>query len=83
VTTRKKDTVRYSERGRIEANASLSDHKRDTSGELRVVAGRQLAGSIVDYARKIAGDKKHSIELAQRAKIVTKSGQLSAHYKKK
>ena len=43
--------------------------------------GKPAASSIVDYARKVAASKQRSLKLAQKAKIVTKSGQLTAHYK--
>jgi hypothetical protein len=48
---------------------------------LRLVAGKPVAGSIVDYARKVAASKQRSLKVAQKAKIVTKSGRLTAHYK--
>jgi hypothetical protein len=48
---------------------------------MRLVAGRPAAGSIVDYARKVAASKQRSLKLAQKAKIVSKSGRLTAHYK--
>jgi hypothetical protein len=51
------------------------------AGSVRLVAGKPAAGSIVDYARKVAASKQRSLKLAQKAKIVTKSGQLTAHYK--
>ena len=62
----------------------MTTAKKATNGhavKVRLVAGKPLAGSIVDYARKVATSKKHSLKLAQKAKIVTKTGQLSAHYK--
>jgi hypothetical protein len=58
--------------------------KKATNGHavsVLLVAGKQVAGSIVDYARKVATSKQRSLKLAQKAKIVTKSGQLTAHYK--
>lgn len=48
---------------------------------VQVVAGKQMTGSVIAHARKIASSKKRSLELAQDAKIVTRSGHLSAHYK--
>jgi hypothetical protein len=48
---------------------------------VRLVAGKPVAGSIVNYARKVAASKQRSLKLAQKAKIVTKSGHLTAHYK--
>ncbi len=47
----------------------------------RLIARKPVAGSIVDYAHKVAASKQRSLKLAQKAKIVTKSGQLAAHYK--
>jgi len=58
--------------------------KKATNGHavsVRLVAGKPAASSIVDYARKVAASKQRSLKLAQKAKIVTKSGQLTAHYK--
>ena len=58
--------------------------KNATNGHavnVQLVAGKQVDGSIVDCARKAAASKQRSLKLAQKAKIVTKSGQLSAHYK--
>jgi hypothetical protein len=57
--------------------------KQATNGHaviMRLVAGRPAAGSIVDYARKVAASKQRSLKPAQKAKIVTKSGQFTAHY---
>lgn len=51
------------------------------AGSVRLVAGNPSAGSIVDYARKVAASKQRSLKVVQKAKIVTKSGQLTAHYK--
>jgi hypothetical protein len=51
------------------------------SGKVRRIAGKPAAGSIVEFARKVATSKQRSLKLAQKAKIVTKSGQLAAHYK--
>jgi hypothetical protein len=48
---------------------------------VRIVAGKVDAGSIIEFARKIASSKKRSLKIAQEANIVTKSGQLTAHYK--
>lgn len=47
----------------------------------RVVAGRQDAGSIIEYAHKVAASKKRSLEVLRKAGIVTKSGKLTAHYR--
>jgi hypothetical protein len=58
--------------------------KKATNGHassVRQFAGKPVAGSIVDYAHKIAASKQRSLKLAQKAKIVTKSGHLTAHYK--
>jgi hypothetical protein len=59
--------------------------KKATNGHavsVLLVAGKQVAGNIVDYARKVAASRQRSLKLAHIAKIVTKSGQLSAHYYK-
>lgn len=58
--------------------------KKATNGRaigVRHIAGKPVAGSIVDYAHRIAASKRRSLKLAQKAKIVTKSGHLTAHYK--
>jgi len=47
----------------------------------RIVAGKTVAGSIVDYARCIAASKQRSVNVAKKAKIITKSGQLTARYR--
>jgi hypothetical protein len=58
--------------------------KKAASGHaasVRVVAGGPVAGSIVEYAHKVAASKQRSQEAARKAGIVTKSGKLTAHYK--
>jgi hypothetical protein len=47
----------------------------------KIVAGKFDAGSVIEFARKIASSNKRSLEIAQKANIVTKPGQLTAHYK--
>jgi isocitrate/isopropylmalate dehydrogenase len=63
----------------------MTTAKSKTSGNAvnsRTVYGKSDAGSIIEYARKVASSKKRSLEIAQKANIITKSGQLTAHYKK-
>lgn len=58
--------------------------KKATNGHaagVRVAAGRPVAGSIIEYAHKVAASKQRSLEAARKAGIVTKSGKLTAHYK--
>ena len=56
--------------------------KRAANGlGVRLVAGQLVAGSIVEYGRKVAASKQRSLKVAQEAGIVTKSGRLTAHYK--
>ncbi len=62
----------------------MTTAKKATNGHgtsTRIVAGEPVAGSIIDYARQVAASKQRSLKAAQKAKIVTKSGQLTAHYK--
>jgi hypothetical protein len=56
---------------------------RKTAKKIQHVDANALpaAGSIVDLARKVAASRQRSLEMAKKAKIVTKSGQLSTHYK--
>lgn len=58
--------------------------KKATNGHAasaRIVAGRPVAGSIIEYAHKVAASKTRSLEVLRKAGIVTKSGKLTAHYK--
>ena len=62
----------------------MTTAKKATNGHgvsARIIAGKPAAGSIIDYARKVAASKQRSLKTAQKAKIVTKSGQLTTHYK--
>lgn len=62
----------------------MTTAKKATNGHgvsTRIVTDNLVGGSIVHYARKVAASKKRSLKAAQNAKIVTKSGNLTAHYK--
>lgn len=39
------------------------------------------AGSIAEYARTVAADPEKALEILKKAKVITASGKLAAHYR--